>query len=389
MATTFENSEPVLNIAEPHAALEVENLNPTPQEDGDSLTWNNLWVTVAGGISILRGLTGYALPGELLAIMGPSGCGNATLLDTLAGRPSPNTRQDGDIPINGRKQALAYGTSPYVTQEDALIATLTVREAVYYSAQLQLPDSMMKSDKKARAEMTIREMGKTVYFGPVSAANETCLAESGWTMHRFRLEVSEGERLNGHYGVTAFVVRNTLSALPFLALVALIPGAITYFPPGLHKRYEHFFFFVTVLFVSMMLAESLMMIVASLVPNFLMGIIGARIQGLMVLVGVFFRLPTDLPKPLLKYPLYHIAFHKYAYQALFKNEYEGTTFPNVQGGKGSLIISGEEILKETWHLEMGYAKWVELAILFAMVGFYRVIAKFIYATRRERECSST
>ena len=46
-----------------------------------------------------------------------------------------------------------------MTQDDALIATLTVIEAVYYSAQLQLPNSMPKSEKKERAEMTIREMG--------------------------------------------------------------------------------------------------------------------------------------------------------------------------------------------------------------------------------------
>ncbi|CAL5438622.1 unnamed protein product [Camellia sinensis] len=36
---------------------------------------------------------------------------------------------------------------------------LTVKEAVYYSAQLQLPNSMPKAEKKERAENTIREMG--------------------------------------------------------------------------------------------------------------------------------------------------------------------------------------------------------------------------------------
>lgn len=39
------------------------------------------------------------------------------------------------------------------------MTTLTVSEAVCYSAQLQLPDSMSKSEKKERAEMTIKEMG--------------------------------------------------------------------------------------------------------------------------------------------------------------------------------------------------------------------------------------
>lgn len=39
------------------------------------------------------------------------------------------------------------------------MTTLTVREAVYYSAQLQLPDSMSKSEKQERAESTIKDMG--------------------------------------------------------------------------------------------------------------------------------------------------------------------------------------------------------------------------------------
>ena len=46
-----------------------------------------------------------------------------------------------------------------MTQDDTLMTTLTVREVVYYSAQLQLPDSMSKFEKKERAEMTIKEMG--------------------------------------------------------------------------------------------------------------------------------------------------------------------------------------------------------------------------------------
>lgn len=46
-----------------------------------------------------------------------------------------------------------------MTQDDALITTLTVEEAIYYSAQLQLPDSMSKLEKKERAHATIREMG--------------------------------------------------------------------------------------------------------------------------------------------------------------------------------------------------------------------------------------
>lgn len=183
------------------------------------------------------------------------------------------------------------------------------------------------------------------------------------------------ERLNGHYGTTAFVIGNTLSSAPYLLLISLIPGALAYYLAGLQRGFEHFVYFDLVLFTCMMLVESLMMTVASIVPNFLMGIIaGGGIQGLMMLGSGFFRLPNDLPKLLWKYPVYYIAFHKYAYQGLFKNDYEGLKFSSSdQTGGSGVIISGEVILREEFQVEMGYSKWVDLGILLGMVVVYRVL----------------
>ncbi|TVU10848.1 hypothetical protein EJB05_44401, partial [Eragrostis curvula] len=78
-----------------------------------------------------------------------------------AGRLDSNLKSKGDILINGRRQKLAFGTSAYVTQENMLMATLTVREAIYYSAQIQLPDTMSVAEKLSRADDTIQEMGLT------------------------------------------------------------------------------------------------------------------------------------------------------------------------------------------------------------------------------------
>ncbi|WJX52529.1 ATP-binding cassette sub- G member 1 [Trifolium repens] len=141
------------------------------------------------------------------------------------------------------------------------------------------------------------------------------------------MKVFERERLNGHYGVTAFTIGNTLSAIPFLLLMSLIPGTLVYYLVGLHQGHEQFVYFISILFISVFLVEGLMMIVASMVPNFLMGIIvGSGILGVMMLDGGFYRLPNDIPKPFWKYPLHYISFHKYAYQGLFKNEFQGLTF---------------------------------------------------------------
>lgn len=56
---------------------------------GVCMTWKELGVSVEtsknGKKRILQEVTGYAEPGEVLAIMGPSGSGKSTLLDALAG----------------------------------------------------------------------------------------------------------------------------------------------------------------------------------------------------------------------------------------------------------------------------------------------------------------
>ncbi|URE04131.1 ABC-2 type transporter [Musa troglodytarum] len=205
------------------------------------------------------------------------------------------------------------------------------------------------------------------------AAFLTFMAIGGFPSFVEDMKIFGRERLNGHYGVTAFTIANTLSATPYLALISVIPGAIAYYLVGLQRSIDHFIYFALVLFMCMMLVEGLMMIVASIVPDFLMGIItGAGIQGVMMLNGGFFRLPNDLPKPVWRYPMYYIAFHKYANQGFYKNEFLGLIFPNTQAG-GPPTINGDEILRETWQVEMGYSKWIDLVILFGMIILYRLM----------------
>ncbi|KAG2257058.1 hypothetical protein Bca52824_076352 [Brassica carinata] len=87
------------------------------------------------------------------------------------------------------------------------------------------------------------------------------------------MKVFQRERLNGHYGVAAFVIANTLAATPFLIIITFISGTICYFMVGLHPGFTHYLFFVLCLYASVTVVESLMMAIASIVPNFLMGII--------------------------------------------------------------------------------------------------------------------
>uniref|UniRef100_A0A0E0LYE7 ABC transporter domain-containing protein n=1 Tax=Oryza punctata TaxID=4537 RepID=A0A0E0LYE7_ORYPU len=118
--------------------------------------------------------------------------------------------------------------------------------------------------------------------------------------------------------------------------------------------------------------EGLMMIVATIVPDFLMGIItGAGIQGIMMLTSGFFQLPNSLPKIVWKYPMYYISFHKYALQGFYKNEFLGLILQsNLEGHK---TVSGEKVIVELFQVETGHSKWVDLAVLCGMIMTYRLL----------------
>ncbi|KAK1385602.1 ATP-binding cassette transporter [Heracleum sosnowskyi] len=60
------------------------------------------------------------------------------------------------------------------------------------------------------------------------------------------MKVFQRERMNGHYGVVAFVISNTLSAMPFLLMITFISGTICYFMVHLHSGFTHYLFFVLI-----------------------------------------------------------------------------------------------------------------------------------------------
>ena len=71
-----------------------------------------------------------------------SGSGKTTLLNVLAHRAAtPNATIQQTLCINGTPTSLTTfrKLSSYVEQEDALVGSLTVRETLYFAAQLALP----------------------------------------------------------------------------------------------------------------------------------------------------------------------------------------------------------------------------------------------------------
>merc|ERR1719456_1255996 len=99
---------------------------------------------------ILKGITGCAEPGDMIAIMGTSGAGKTSLLNVLSGR---HVMGDilGTILLNGEKRdRLFKRKSAFVEQDDMLFSNLTVRETFEYQALLRLPHEMPREAKIKR-----------------------------------------------------------------------------------------------------------------------------------------------------------------------------------------------------------------------------------------------
>jgi ABC-type multidrug transport system ATPase subunit/pSer/pThr/pTyr-binding forkhead associated (FHA) protein len=101
-----------------------------------------------------------ALPGDMIALMGPSGAGKTTLLMTLNGYLPPT---NGQVRINGEDLYAIYdalrGVIGYVPQDDIVHPELTVFEAVRYSARFRLPNDYSEEEINARVEQTLKDLG--------------------------------------------------------------------------------------------------------------------------------------------------------------------------------------------------------------------------------------
>uniref|UniRef100_A0A5B6ZC68 Putative ABC-2 type transporter family protein isoform 1 n=1 Tax=Davidia involucrata TaxID=16924 RepID=A0A5B6ZC68_DAVIN len=577
---------------------------------------------------LLNRLTGYAEPGRIMAIMGPSGSGKSTLLDSLAGRLSGNVVVTGDVLLNGRKRRFDYGFSAYVTQEDVLLGTLTVKETITYSANLRLPSKMTKDEVNGIVEGTIMEMGlqdcadrlignwhlrgisggekkrlsialeiltrpqllfldeptsgldsasaffvvqtlrniahdgrtiissihqpssevftlfddlfllsggETVYFGEAKMAVEffadagfpcpsrrnpsdhflRCInsdfdnvtatlmgshsrydiqkssplmnlataeikaklvekykcskyatrarvriqeistieglviekknrSQAGWckqlitlTKRSFvnmcrdvgyywlriivyitvsicvgsiffdvgnsynailargscaafitgfmtfmsiggfpsfieEMKIFYTERLNGHYGVGVFILSNFISSFPFLVLMSVSTATITHYMVHFRPGFSYFAYSCLDLLSSVAVVESCMMVVASLVPNFLMGIItGAGIIGIMMMTAGFFRFLPDLPKPFWRYPISYINSMTWALQGAYKNDMIGMEFDPLEPGDPKL--KGEVIINSMLGISLDYSKWWDLFAVIAILIGYRLL----------------
>lgn len=111
--------------------------------------------------AILHNVSADMPSGSLTAIIGGSGSGKTTLLNVMSNRMH-GRRLDiaGQTRFNGHElRGDLSGISAYVMQTDVLQPTLTVRETLQYAADLRLPASVSKAERRRVVDEVILELG--------------------------------------------------------------------------------------------------------------------------------------------------------------------------------------------------------------------------------------
>jgi ABC transport system ATP-binding/permease protein len=134
--------------------LEGQDLRASASLEARNVTFK------AANRTLIEGVSFTALGGEFVGLMGPSGAGKTTLMNTLNGYTLPSA---GRVLINGHDLYQQYDQFRhclgYVPQEDVMHRDLTVGQALFYSARLRLPEDYTTDDIRQRVTAVLDQLG--------------------------------------------------------------------------------------------------------------------------------------------------------------------------------------------------------------------------------------
>ena len=146
-------------VLDEHESLARMDVKPGFRIDVDGV-FRHVRVRGRAPLTVLEDVSFAVAPGELVAIVGPSGAGKTMLLETVAGiapAAEGSVRFDGlDLHENLRRFRTVIG---YVPQDDIIHADLPLGHTLRYAARLRLPSSTTTAQVDEAVRVAIDTVG--------------------------------------------------------------------------------------------------------------------------------------------------------------------------------------------------------------------------------------
>ncbi|XP_050226091.1 ABC transporter G family member 4 [Mercurialis annua] len=191
------------------------------------------------------------------------------------------------------------------------------------------------------------------------------------------------ETSSGVYRLSSYLVANTLVFLPYLFAIAVIYSVSVYFLVGLCSSWQAFAYFVLVIWVTVLMANSFVLFLSSLAPNYIAGTsLVTILLGAFFLFSGYFISQDSMPKYWLF--MHFLSMYKYALDALLINEYSCLVtkcFLWYEANK-SCMVNGRDVLEKRG-LDVKH-RWTNIYVLIGFFVLYRVLCLMVLIRRVSR-----
>ncbi|KAI9726812.1 MAG: hypothetical protein M1828_000668 [Chrysothrix sp. TS-e1954] len=187
------------------------------------------------------------------------------------------------------------------------------------------------------------------------------------------------DRANGLYGALPFLIANFIIGLPYLFLISVLFSVVAYWLSNMQPTGTAFMTWIMWLFLDLLAAESLVVLVSSVFPIFVVALaIVAFANGLWMSVGGFLVSPTVL-NVFWRYVFHYIDYQTYVFQGMMVNEFQDRTYTCGEGCHcmyqtelaDQCLIKGTGVLDSYGYATGRTGKWV--GIMIGIIAVYRVL----------------
>ncbi|KAH7303759.1 ATP-binding cassette sub-family G member 5 [Stachybotrys elegans] len=201
------------------------------------------------------------------------------------------------------------------------------------------------------------------------------------------LHTFQQERANGLVGPASFILANFVIGLPFLFGIAVIFSVVQYWLSNFRADGAAFMTWIMWLFLDLVAAESLVVLVSSIFPVFVISLaITAFVNGLWMSVNGFL-VPMTILNPFWKYVFHYIDYQAYVFQGMMVSEVQDRVYSCAQAENGQYHcmypsdlnsegkIRGTDVLRSLDISTGREGQWVGITI--AIIVVYRILAYLV------------